>query len=122
MLRLDNNSPVPIYEQIKAELRGLVARGLLKTGDQIPSIRALSQMLLLNPNTIARAYRELVTEGFLETRRGEGNYISDDARSNVSNNLDAVRKQLIDVVLASRRAGLSWKDIQLLMQKARSQE
>ena len=122
MLRLDNNSPVPIYEQIKAELRGLVARGLLKTGDQIPSIRALSQMLLLNPNTIARAYRELVAEGFLETRRGEGNYISDDARANVSNNLDAVRKQLIDVVLASRRAGLSWKDIQLLIQKARSEE
>ena len=54
--------------------------------------------------------------------RGEGNYISDDARTNVSNNLDAVRKQLIDVVLASRRAGLSWKDIQLLIQKARSEE
>ncbi|PWT91656.1 MAG: GntR family transcriptional regulator [Acidobacteria bacterium] len=122
MITIDAHSSVPIYEQVKTELRGMVARGLLKPGDQVPAIRTLSQTLLVNPNTIARAYRELVMEGFLETRRGEGNYVSAAARELVHDGLDSTRRQLLDAILVSRRGGLSWKDIQLILQKAKGEE
>ena len=59
MISIDTRSPVAIYEQIKSGFRGLVARGLLRPGDQAPAIRNLAQTLLINPNTIARAYRRV---------------------------------------------------------------
>jgi len=122
MITIDAHSPVPIYEQVKTELHGLVARGMLKPGDQVPAIRVLSQTLLVNPNTIARAYRELVMEGFLETRRGEGNYISAQARSRANDSLDGSRKQLLEAILSARRAGLGWKEVLLIVQKAKGEE
>ncbi len=57
MITIDANSPVPIFEQIKAGLRGLVSRGMLNPGDQAPTIRTLAEDLVVNPNTIARAYQ-----------------------------------------------------------------
>jgi len=113
---------VPIYEQVKAGMRGLVARGHLKPGDQVPAIRMLAENLVVNPNTIARAYRELVLEGFLESRRGEGNYISESALEQLGNGLEQARIQLLEAILASRRSGLTWKDIHIVLQKAKGEE
>ncbi|MEK7746459.1 MAG: GntR family transcriptional regulator [Elusimicrobiota bacterium] len=71
MIRIDASSPVPIYDQIKSGLRGLVAKGILKPGDAAPSIRELSAKLKVNPNTVARAFRELSVEGFFDSRRDQ---------------------------------------------------
>ena len=65
MIQIDPRSPVPINDQIKAAVRGLVAKGLLRPGDQAPSIRSLAERLRVNPNTVARAFRELSLEGVL---------------------------------------------------------
>lgn len=121
MITIDERSPVPIYEQIKTGLRGLVARGLLEPGEQVPAIRPLAETLVVNPNTIARAYRELILEGFLESRRGEGNFVSSKARKQVGNGLETAGRQLQEAVLAARRAGLSWQQIRTLVHQAQEE-
>ncbi|MBX3176115.1 MAG: GntR family transcriptional regulator [Candidatus Hydrogenedentes bacterium] len=66
----------PIYRQIMDQVKHLVAAGRLKPGDEMPPIRALAQQLLINPNTVARAYRELETQGVLASRQGSGTVVA----------------------------------------------
>lgn len=68
---------VPIYRQIVNQVKYLVASGRLGPGDELPPIRVLAEQLLINPNTVARSYRELETAGILISRRGAGTYVSD---------------------------------------------
>jgi len=68
---------VPLYQQIVNQVKLMLASGRLKPGDELPPIRVLAQQLLINPNTVARAYRELETEGVLTKRQGAGTYVSD---------------------------------------------
>jgi len=65
MIIIDLGSFIPIYEQIKAGFRRNVGLGVLKPGDDLPSIRELAETLLVNPNTVARSYRELEMEGLI---------------------------------------------------------
>jgi GntR family transcriptional regulator len=71
MIKVDTSSFVPIYEQIKKEFKKEIFREDLKPNDPLPSIRDLATELLINPNTVARAYRELEMEGFIYTRKGK---------------------------------------------------
>ncbi|MBN2311563.1 MAG: GntR family transcriptional regulator [Candidatus Hydrogenedentes bacterium] len=71
------NTGVPIYRQIENQVKYLVASGRLAAGDEVPPIRVLAERLLINPNTVARAYRELETAGVLTKRQGAGTYVSD---------------------------------------------
>jgi len=70
------NDGVPIYLQIVNQIKYLVAAGRLAAGDEIPPIRVLAGQLLVNPNTIARAYLELERAGVVSKRHGSGTYIS----------------------------------------------
>lgn len=74
--RIDPRSPVPIYAQIAGRLRVAVASGELRSGDPLPSVRALATQLRINPATVAQAYRELEQEGTVEMRQGAGTYVS----------------------------------------------
>ena len=76
-LRISLDDGVPIYLQIMNQIKYLVASGRLGPGDEVPPIRVLAEQLLINPNTVARAYRELETAGILMKRRGAGTYVSD---------------------------------------------
>jgi GntR family transcriptional regulator len=67
----------PIYLQVMRQIQFLVASGRLQPGEELPSIRALAEQLLVNPNTIARAYRELEVLGVVEKRRTAGTYVAD---------------------------------------------
>lgn len=69
---VDFDSDVPIYRQIADEIRALVARGQLRDGDVLPSVRRLGEMVGVNLNTVARAYRILADDGLVELRRGAG--------------------------------------------------
>ena len=75
-LRLDSHSGVPVYRQIIDQVIGGVAAGALTGGDQLPTVRQLAVDLLINPNTVIRAYRELEIRGVLETQQGTGTFIS----------------------------------------------
>ena len=67
---------MPVYRQIMDQVRGAMASGLLSAGDQLPTVRQLAVDLAINPNTVARAYRELELGGLLETHQGTGSFIS----------------------------------------------
>jgi len=69
---IEPNSPVPIYEQIVAQVTFGIASGALEVGMLIPSVRELAPMVLAHPNTVARAYQELERSGVIATRRGKG--------------------------------------------------
>lgn len=73
----DTTSRVPIYKQLMEQVREAVARGRLEAGERLPSVRQLSRELVVNPNTIARAYSELEREGVLNTRQGLGVFVAE---------------------------------------------
>ena len=76
MIQIATGDPRPIGKQIADAVRMKIATGELKTGDQLPSVRGLAQQLTINPNTVAKAYAELTTEGWLESRQGMGLYVA----------------------------------------------
>lgn len=71
-LRISTGSPTPIFRQIVEQVRLAAATGRLAPGDALPSVRALAERLVVNPNTIAKAYAELSRDGVIETRQGKG--------------------------------------------------
>lgn len=76
-LHVSTGDGVPIYLQIANQVKYQVASGRLAAGEEIPPIRVLAHQLLVNPNTVARAYLELEREGVVTKRHGSGTYISD---------------------------------------------
>lgn len=71
MFELDVRSRVPIYEQLVEKIKELIIKGLLKEHEQLPSVRALSNDLTINPNTIQKAYRELENQGYIYSIPGK---------------------------------------------------
>lgn len=76
MLQLSAADPRPISKQITDGIRRLIAGGELPVGAQLPSVRGLAKQLTVNPNTIAKAYGELSTEGWLDSRQGLGLFVA----------------------------------------------
>lgn len=74
--RLDLRSGVPVYRQLIDQVLGGMAAGKLAPGDQLPTVRQVAVDLSINPNTVARAYREMEIRGVLETQQGTGTFIS----------------------------------------------
>lgn len=74
-ITISTGSSTPIYKQITDQVRLAVATGKLSIDDQLPSVRALAEELVLNPNTVARAYGDLAREGLIEARAGRGVFI-----------------------------------------------
>ncbi|MCL4439991.1 MAG: GntR family transcriptional regulator [Firmicutes bacterium] len=77
--RVEPGRGVPIYVQVKEQIRRSVASGILAPGEQLPSVRDLAVQLAINPNTISKAYQELEHEGVVCTLRGRGTFVSDKA-------------------------------------------
>jgi len=73
-------SDVPIYRQIIQHVRRAVARGEFRLGEQLPAVRVLAETLVVNPNTVARAYQELIRDGLLESRNGVGVFVAEELR------------------------------------------
>ncbi|OJW14720.1 MAG: hypothetical protein BGO49_17195 [Planctomycetales bacterium 71-10] len=74
---IDGMSRLPIYRQLVEQVREGIARGGVKPGEQLPSVRQLSRDLVVNPNTVARAYTELEREGLLANRPGRGVFVAE---------------------------------------------
>jgi len=79
MFQIDRFGRVPIYEQIIEQTQRLIASGALKEGDQLPSVRVLSQELTVNPNTLQKAYSELERRGICVSAPGNGRFVTGDA-------------------------------------------
>ena len=72
---INPTTSVPIYQQLTAQICAAIARGRVRPDERLPSVRELSQLLVVNPNTVARAYTELEREGVLYTRPGLGVFV-----------------------------------------------
>ena len=79
LFRPNPASGVPIYLQLVGQVKHAVETGALRPGDQLPGIRRLSEELVINPNTVAKAYRELEHEGVIELRQGAGAFVAANA-------------------------------------------
>jgi len=79
-IHITTGSQVPIYRQVIDQIRVAVATGDLGPGEALPSVRALAQHLVVNPNTVAKAYNELTREGVVESRPGRGVFVAEERR------------------------------------------
>ena len=100
---IDPDNGLAIYDQILRQVKFAVASGALQAGQRVPSLQELSAQLALNPNTVARAYRELQTEGILEMVRGVGLEISSKAVKRCQQERDAMIRERLRSVLAEAR-------------------
>jgi GntR family transcriptional regulator len=102
-LHISTGSPAPIYRQIVDQICRAAASGKLRPDDQLPSVRELAEQLVLNPNTVARAYGELVREGVAESRQGKGVFITERrqvyAGAETKRRLDVAVDQLVNEAL-----------------------
>jgi GntR family transcriptional regulator len=117
--RLDPQSGLAPYRQLVEQVRHAVRTGLLRDGDQLPSVRDVVTQITINPNTVHRAYRELEHEGIAEGRPGLGTFIT----LHLSTAPDAAahgtfEQALQDLVISARRAGLNEETIRELMRTA----
>jgi len=103
IIRIDHKSGVPFYRQIVEQVKFAAARGELKPGDQLPTVRQLAVDLSINPNTVVRAYRELEFERVLQTQQGSGTFINDERPE-----VDRLEKQrMLDQILTELLARAS---------------
>jgi len=99
-IHISSSDGVPIYQQIVNQVKYLVAAGRLSAGDEMPPIRVLAERLLINPNTVARAYRELESAGLVEKRRTAGTYVSDQGSPLARKERLRILTERIDALLA----------------------
>ena len=79
LFRIHSSSGVPLYLQLMEQVKHAIETGALKAGEQLPTIRELAEDLVINPNTVVRAYRELQHEGVIVLRHGSGAYVNEHA-------------------------------------------
>lgn len=96
--RLNPASGTPLYLQVVALLKHSIASGTIKAGEQLPSVRKMAEDLVINPNTVVRAYRELEGEGIVELRHGSGVFVSESvaARSDVMKKAEPIVRSAVD--------------------------
>ena len=102
-LHISSHDGVPIYLQIVNQVKYQVASGRLEPGEELPPIRSLAEQLLVNPNTVARAYRELEQAGVVTKRRTAGTYVSDAASPLARRQRLKIVTERIDALLAEAR-------------------
>jgi GntR family transcriptional regulator len=103
-LRINFASGVPIYQQLMEQIKHAVDTGAIRGGEQLPTIRKIAEELTMNPNTVARAYRELEREGFIEVLHGSGAYVAE--RGTSSAKAAGIRKAA-DVLRPAIERGLA---------------
>src|SRR5437016_5723906 len=115
------NDGVPIYLQIVNQIKYLVAAGRLAPGEELPPIRVLAKQLIVNPNTVARAYRELELAGIVEKRRTAGTYVTDIGSPLARRERLKILTERIDALLAeARQMNFTLDEVQeLLVQRER---
>ena len=117
-IHITTSDGVPIYQQVVNQIKFLIASGRLNSGDELPPIRVLAAQLLINPNTVARAYRELETAGIVEKRRTAGTYVSEQGSPLARRERVKILAERIDTLLAEAiHMGVSIDDVMKLVRQ-----
>jgi GntR family transcriptional regulator len=115
----NSSSGIPIYLQLIEQIKHAIETGAVRSGEQLPGIRTLAEKLVMNPNTVAKVYRELEYEGLLEIRHGTGAFVTERGTNKLrSSNLQAAKPLVEKIVEKLREQGLSEEEIRRLFEAA----
>jgi GntR family transcriptional regulator len=118
-VRPNPSSGVPIYLQLMEQVKHAIETGALRPDEQLPGIRPLAEELVINSNTVAKAYRELEHEGVVELRHGSGAFVSQNARATrLADTLRAGQSLVAGAVQRLRGRGLGDEEIRRLFEAA----
>jgi len=120
VLTIDPRSGVPIYLQLIEQVKRSVALGILQAGEQLPTVKQLALDLTVNPNTVAKAYRDLEREGVIETAPGRGSFVrADGAEESSRAAADDVARDVIErAVREAKSVGLRRSEVRDLLEQA----
>ena len=117
LFRPNPSSGVPIYLQLMEHVKHSIETGALRPGEQLPGMRPLAEELVINPNTVAKAYRELEHEGIIELRHGAGAFVSATARGKkLTDNMRAGQTIVSAAVERLRARGLTDEETRRLFE------
>src|SRR5262245_47140660 len=117
LFRPNPSSGVPIYLQLMEQVKHSIDTGALRPGEQLPGIRPLAEELVINPNTVAKAYRELEHEGVIELRQGSGAFVSATPRGKkVTDKIRAGQALVAATIEQLRARGVSDEEIRRLFE------
>ena len=115
---INMQSNVAVFAQIENEVRFAIASGALRPGDKLPTVRAVAEKLDINPNTVAKAYRDLEIMGLVYTRRGMGIFIRDGVESKCQSECERdIISKMHEVVAEAKAAGMKESDIKSIAKK-----
>lgn len=107
MITVDPRSSTPIYEQIIHAIKTSILKGMLLPGDRLPSVRGLSKELIVNPNTVSKAYTELERQKVIHTQKGRGTYVSSDYNpTKAAEKINVMKETLKNVVVEAHYIGI----------------
>ncbi|QCA28623.1 GntR family transcriptional regulator [Vagococcus xieshaowenii] len=99
-LQLDKRSRKPLYEQVVYGIKQDIMLGILEVNEKLPSVRELASQLLINPNTISKAYKQLESEGIIMTIRGKGTFVAEQVNTaRDERKVQAIKEKLIELVV-----------------------
>ena len=114
---INPSAGLPIYEQVVRQVKFAVAAQVIKPGELVPSVREVARRLAINPNTVARAYRQLQADAVLEAVRGTGLQVAGRAEELCRRErLDLVRRRLREVLIEARQSRLGDEEIRELVE------
>jgi GntR family transcriptional regulator len=117
---IDYDRGVPVYRQIYEAVTAALASGALAPDEQLPTIHELADKLAINPNTVARAYRELDQDGYIVSQRGRGTFASAERTSSAADKQRALRSIFERATAEAARHGISAAEVIRYFQKVRT--
>ncbi len=122
MLLHISSDGVPIYQQIVDQIQFRIVSGQLGSGDELPTIRGLAESLRVNPNTVARAYRELEHDGLVEKRRTTGTFVAElPQRHSAAQRRRMIGPHIDKLIIQSRHLGIQLDELVEQLKKRDSQ-
>ena len=117
-MQISSGSETPIYLQLVEQISGVIAKGELRTGDKLPAVRAMAAELVINPNTVARAYTMLEQSGLVTTKTGSGTFVSDPTlRHADAAEINILAERMDTLIARAVNLGLGRSDLVALFEK-----
>ena len=117
MINLDYRDERSLHEQIADGFRELIVKGIMSSGEQLPSVRELSVSLTVNPNTVQKAYKQLELDGFVYSVKGKGSFVSEPKDVKMATGTQALYESLAKIVRELSFLGEKEEDLHSLIKK-----
>lgn len=119
MVKIDKKSHRPFYEQLVIGIKEDILQGILEPGDQIPSVREMAKILLINPNTISKAYKVLESEQVLVTVKGKGTFVKQvESRPRDLRRIEELQQQFNELVIEAKHLQVTETEIKQWLKEA----